>query len=164
MKNREQNETKIGGLMALVLFGLFAVCILLVLLTGADVYRKLTVRDRLTYEKRTAVQYLTTKIRQADVAGWIESGTIGDLDALVISEEVEGEVYCTWIYCYDGYLRELFAAADSDMGPEAGEKILEAADLTAEYESGQVIVELTATDGTVQRIVLSRRSGKEVPR
>ena len=158
----EQNKTKMGGLMALLLFGLFAICILSVLLTGADVYQKLTVRDRKTYEKRTAAQYLTTKVRQTDVDGLIEAGTLDGLDALVLSEIIDETLYCTWIYCSDGYIRELFAAADSGLAAEAGEKVLEAESLRVRPVGETVEAEITAADGSVQQILLYPRSGKEV--
>ena len=164
MRNREQNKTKLGSLMALTLFGLFAVCILTVLLTGADVYRNVTERDQMTYEKRTVAQFLTTKARQADVEGWLEAGTFEGLDALTISETIDGISYCTRIYCYDGYIRELFAEADCGMTAEAGEKVLPAEGLQVWQEHSVIHVEVTATDGTVQQLFLYPRSGKEVIR
>ena len=150
--------------MALLLFGLFAVCILLVLLTGADVYKRLTERDRATYEKRTAAQYLTTKVRQADVAGWVGVEEFEGLSALTVTEEIEGTVYRTWIYCYDGYIRELFAAADGGMMPDAGEKVLEAEALSVREDGEMICAEITAPDGTTQEVRLYPRSGKEVIR
>lgn len=164
IKHRTIKHTKLGGLMALVLFGLFAVCILSVILTGAGVYRKLTERDQVTYEKRTAVQYLTTKVRQADTAGWISAEEFEGLEALVISEDIGGTVYKTWIYCYDGYIRELFAAADSQMTLDTGEKVMEARGLQVQVDGADVYAELTAADGTVQNVVLHLRSGEEVIR
>ena len=162
MKTKERSNLKTGSLMALVLFGLFAVCILFLLLIGADVYQKLTVRDRNTYEMRTAAQYLTTKVRQADKDGCLLVSDFEGLDALLIREEIEGSVYHTWIYCYDGYIRELFALADSELMPEAGEKILEAEVLTVWQEDLLFHAEITGTDGHVQKLVWSLRSGKEV--
>jgi len=162
MKNREQNKTKTGGLMALLLFGLFAVCMLLVLQTGADVYKKLTARDRMTYEKRTAVQYLTTKVRQADAEGWIRVGELDGYQALVITETIDDKEYCTWIYCYDGYIRELFAAADSGLTADAGEKVLEAENFRVWQEMNTIGAEITATDGSTQQAFFYLRSGREV--
>ena len=40
MKN--ESKTKMISLMALLIFGAFALCALLVLLTGADIYKKIT--------------------------------------------------------------------------------------------------------------------------
>ena len=47
------------GLAALLLFGIFAVCVLMVLLTGANAYRRLTERDQQAYQRRTCAQYLS---------------------------------------------------------------------------------------------------------
>ena len=160
MKNKEQNK-KMGGLMALFLFGLFVVCIFAVLFTGTEIYQKLTVRDRRTYEKRTAAQYLTTKVRQADVDGRVEVGELDGIAALILSENIDGTEYRTWIYCFDGYIRELFVSADS---AEAGEKVLEAEKLHVWQKDTAVCAEITAQDGSVQQIFLYPRSGKEVIR
>lgn len=112
--NREQRKTRIESLLALLLFGVFALCVLVVLLTGADAYKGLTERDRTNYDGRTAAQYLTTRVRQADALEGIRLESFAGLDALVVSEDIEGELYETRIYCYDGYIRELFAVAEKD--------------------------------------------------
>lgn len=54
-----------------MLFGVFAGCVLGVLLTGADAYQRLTDRGQETFDERTAAQYLTTRVRQADAAGGV---------------------------------------------------------------------------------------------
>ena len=64
-----QNKRNIDNLLVLLLFGVFAVCILSVLLTGADVYQRLASRDQRSYGQRTAAQFLTTRVRQADRLG-----------------------------------------------------------------------------------------------
>ncbi len=46
MKKRT-TQHHIDGLAALLLFGIFAVCVLMVLLTGANAYRRLTERDQI---------------------------------------------------------------------------------------------------------------------
>ena len=55
----------LDGLIALLLFGVFAVCVLVVLLTGADAYRRLTQRDEAAYDRRVCAQYMATRLRQA---------------------------------------------------------------------------------------------------
>ena len=44
---------QIDGLIALLLFGVFSVCILAVLLTGADAYRRLTDRDQAALDRKS---------------------------------------------------------------------------------------------------------------
>ena len=158
---RRQKDHSLNGLLALVLFGVFAACVLSVLLTGADAYQRLTERDRASYASRTAAQYIATRVRQADCSGGVTIGAFGGGDALELWERVDGEDYLTRVYCYDGWLRELFADADGDFAPEDGEKVLEADSLTMTLsDSGLLTAELTA-GGETERVCLTLRSGGE---
>jgi len=168
---REQNRWKMGSLMALVVFLIFAVCVLMVLLTGADVYKRLVDRDRASYDQRTAVNYLTTKVRQADLVDMVRIQNSEDRDVLVITEEIDGNCYETWIYCYDGYIRELFTAAGSGLPLEAGDKVLEAEQLMFCWEAvpgddaagvPMLKIEIVTADGASQTLMLHLRSGEEV--
>ena len=77
-------------------------------------------------------------------------------DALVIREEVGSRVYLTRIYCYDGWLRELYAAESARLHPADGEKILEAEEMTLSLEAGLLRAEM---DGG--SLVLRQRAGRE---
>ena len=153
-----QNKRKIDNLLVLLLFSVFAVCILSVLLTGADIYQRLSSRDQHSYDRRTAAQYLTTRVRQADRLGDMCIERFETQDALVFTEVIDGNTYETLVYCYDGYLRELFVAADGSFLPEDGEKVLAAQDLTIR-QAGQLLdMELTGPSGEVQALHLYLRS------
>lgn len=160
--NKNQSRWKIESLMTFLVFGLFSVCVLMLLLMGANVYRRLAVQGQTEYEGRTAVQYLTTKVRQADSLDGIGAEEFGGLESLVRKEEIDGTVYKTWIYCYNGYLMELFASADSGLEPEHGDKILEAKDMKVRLEDGLLQIEITTPQGETESLKLHVRSGKEV--
>jgi hypothetical protein len=176
MKQRRQS-TDLSGLLVLLLFTVFAVCVLLVLQTGAGVYRRLTARDEASYSARTAVQYIATRVRQADTAGNVLAGTFDaepvqpgeeesvacQGDTLFLVEEIGGERYCTRLYCAGGYLRELFGAAGEAFAPEDGEAVLPAQQLQAARSGNRLEISLTQADGTVQRIVFCIRSEEEAP-
>jgi hypothetical protein len=169
MKQNRQG-TGVSSLLVLLLFTAFAVCVLLVLQTGAGVYRRLTERGEASYSTRTAVQYLITRVHQADTAGNVlvgafdaqpSGGTAQQGDTLFLVEEIDGEPYCTRLYCAGGYLRELFSAMDEAFVPEDGEAVLPAQQLQAQRSGDRLELELTQTDGTVQQIVLCIRSEEE---
>lgn len=151
-----------GGLLALLLLGVFAVCVLSVLLTGADSYRRLTERDREAYGRRTAAQYLTTKVRQGDQWNGVSVEDFGGRDALVFEEEIDGETYVTRVYYHDGYIREQFSSTDAELAPEDGEKVLEACDLRLSPgpTDHEIITEITDANGETTRLVLALRGGK----
>ena len=157
----ERGKGNMAGLAALLLFGVFALCILLVLLTGADSYQRLTQRDQSAYSHRTAAQYLTTRIRQADAADTVSVGRFGDGDALFITEEIDGVGYETCVYCYDGKLHELFAFAGEKFAPEDGEVLLPMQDLKLTLEGRMLTAVITNEDGSVQQMTLFRRSREE---
>ena len=153
-----RKKRKTDALVVLVLFGVFAVCVLSVLLTGADAYQRLSRRDSRSYDQRTAAQYLSTRVRQADRLGSVSVEDFGGVDALIFREDIEGEIYETAVYCYDGWLRELFTAEDSGMLPEDGERVLEAERLELTPDGQTVLAELTAPDGEILRLNLYLRS------
>jgi hypothetical protein len=159
MKTKRLMKHHIDGLVVLLLFGVFAACVLSVLLLGADAYKKLTERDQLSYDQRTAIQYLATKVRQADRAGAVTVEDFQGVDALVLREDLDGEVYLTRVYCYDGYLRELSSAADADLSPADGEQVLAADSLLVE-EQGNALRLQMETDGSWQQEILALRSGE----
>lgn len=132
--------------MALLVFALFAVCVLLVLLTGARIYRNLVDRGRESYEARTAAQYITTRVRQA------ESVTVENFEgceALVLSQQIDGETYLTRVYCLDGTLWELFCAEDMALSPEDGESLLPVNGLSASVEDGLLTVRIDSRELTL---------------
>lgn len=154
-------KTKLTDLMALLVFGIFALCVLLVLLTGADVYRNLVDRGGEYYQRRTAVQYIATRVRQGDASGGVTVAEFGGQDALVLREEIGGRTYLTRVYCCDGYIRELFTSESGSFSPEDGEKILEAAELSLALTDDLLTARITLTDGSQQEITLYLRSGEE---
>ena len=62
----DRRHKGISSLAALLMLLVFAFALLAVLLGGANVYDRLTARDNESYDSRTCVQYLTTKVRQSD--------------------------------------------------------------------------------------------------
>lgn len=149
---------KLTDLISLVVFGIFAVCILLVLLTGAEAYRNMVNRGDAYYHRRTATQYIATRVRQSDMDQGIRVAEFSGLDCLELREEIQGEVYLTRVYCYEGYLRELFTGENGQVSPESGEKILEAREITLSLEADILRANITLPDGCVQELVLYLRS------
>lgn len=117
-------KNSISAIAALILLAVFAAGILSVLLGGADVYKRLAERNTVSYDRSTCLQYLTNKIHQAPSSDAVMIADFGECESLVISENIKGNEYWTRIYLYEGWLMELFTAADSGLMPEDGEKIM----------------------------------------
>ena len=93
------------------------VLMLRLLISGAYAYgeSQQALSDR--YFKSVTVDYVSAK---ALSPGDVWAGDFQGLPALFIDEEIDGTLYRTAVYCHDGYLKELFAAADSGLSPESG--------------------------------------------
>ena len=155
-------KNNLPGVLVLLVFAVFMVSVLFVLLTGADVVQKLTDRDQKSYQQRTAVQYVTMRVRQADREDMVEVRQIDGQDVLVLAEMIEGYRYETLVYCADGYLWEMFSEAGLDLSLEYGEKILPAEGFFAEKQEDALQLRIDLTDGSSQSVILHLRSEGEV--
>ncbi len=148
--------------LTLILFAVLAVSMILVLLTGAGVYRRLTKRGQESFYKRTVPLYIATKVRQADCTGAVTTEQRDGMDVLLLKEQIDGEEYVTRIYCYEGYVYELFAAEAVNFDPLAGERIAKALQAEFSLENGCLYVTVTGEDGemTEQRLTLRSMVGE----
>lgn len=111
-------------LLSLLLLCLFTAAALMVVVFGARVYKNSVAGAKENFDRRTAVSYLAEKVRQFDTAGAVSVLPLGDGDALVLNQSLDAGDYATWIYLYDGSLREVMAPAGAAPQPESGQKIL----------------------------------------
>lgn len=155
---RNNGHRKITELLALLVFGVFALCVAAVLLTGAKTYSNLTERGSLVYERRVAARYLTTRFHQAEA---VQVEDFCGCPAMTLREEIDGKVYLTRVYCYEGTVRELFAAENTAVAPDDGEIVMEAESLTFSQEEQLLTVEITHADGSVEQLWLSLPEWKE---
>lgn len=144
-------------LFLIVLFCVFLSSALLVVFLGADVYRSITSGLAQTDNSRTALLYLTEKIRQNDTEDAVSLGTLDGTDALVIETEYQDGPYRTYIYFYDGYLRELFVQADRAVSVGEGQALLELDDLEISREGAGYRFAAVGDDGREQSVWLSPR-------
>ena len=84
---RQGTRHQVDSLLMLLLFGVFAVCVLSVLLTGARAYRGLTQRDQAAFDRRSCVQYIATRVRQADIEGGVAVEPFGEATALALTSQ-----------------------------------------------------------------------------
>ena len=152
---RQRIRHQMDGLLMLLLFGVFAVCVLAVLMTGAKAYRGLVDRDQAAYDRRTCVQYIATKVRQGDLTGGVNLEPFGDAAALCLKDP---EGFITRLYCIEGWLMELYTFQDAELKPEDGEKIMPLESLSFSLEDGLLTAEIGSTGGAVDVLRLSLRS------
>lgn len=154
-----RNHRKITDLLGLLVFGIFALSVAAVLLTGAGAYRNLTERGQYAHAQRTAVRYLTTRFHQASR---VEIEDFDGVEALTARDEIGGRTYLTRVYCYDGHIRELFSGEKASVSPEDGQIILEAKELRFEKTDDLLTIWVVTGDGAEQQLYLNLPEWKEV--
>lgn len=157
---RQTEKMNTGALVTMLVFAVFAVCVLALLFSGAGVYKRITAADTASSDRRTATQYVLTRLRGAESAGAVSIESFGGTDALVIADEIDGEIYLTRIYCSDGWLRELFSSSDAELTPAAGEKVLKAEELKLSLDKGLLSISITLPDNNSAEAVFALIQGE----
>jgi len=125
-------------LSVLGLLCVFAGAIVIVILSGANVYKRIAERDIRAYEIRTTSMYLTTKIRSADTADNVEVEDVNGQKTLVIHDIFEDSHFCTYIYFHDGYLKEAYLMQSAQFTPESGQKLVKADSVSFDMQGNLV--------------------------
>lgn len=157
MQSKRTSHT-IDLLFTFLLMLTFLLFSLLLAQTGATVYRKGADSLNETYTSQTALSYVTEKLRQHDCDGSVSLSSIDQIPALILSDDLEGASYRTYIYYYDGALRELFTRASTKVTPEMGSAIVELSGfhfkpltVSSAVDSGLLLfLCVTGTDGEEQ--------------
>ena len=157
MRHPVTRNSGLDGVFALLLFGVFASCVLLVLFMGTSVYSRLTERSQQAYDRRTSVQYVTTKVRQVPSAANVSVQDFDGVSALTITEDINGELFNTRIYCYDGWLMELFTFADNEFNPADGQRIMPAQGFTASLDGDRLTLDIVDESGYESQLTLTLR-------
>ena len=134
MKRSNHSKTKkIEFVFPVMIFFVFTLSALIVILFAAQIYQQTVADAAMNYNANTSLAYVREKIHQHD-NGRIGTTTFDGCDAIVMREELGGETYATYIYAYDGMLRELFIKdemADS-FSASSGQQILSVESFSAE--------------------------------
>lgn len=157
--NRNDGQT-LSVLFTMLLFLVFIMCALFTVLAGSQVYENISSRMDQTYTGSVALQYVANKVRQGDTDGTVKVKLIEDHPVLEIRQTIEGGDYVTWIYYYNGSIRELFTSEDSGLELADGLEILECDGMELEQNGQQIQVTTLGTGGG--SLTLSLRSGRTV--
>lgn len=161
-KQGESGRHIVDILFVLALFGVFAASALMLVTLGANVYKQTTADMSRNFSERTAYSYVTEKIRQNDTADAISIEEIDGVQALVFTKRAGEETYCTYLYFYDGHLKELYARKDFFAGNDilsAGQNILALTGLSMEEcQSGLIRLTLEAEGSNPVTIYATVRS------
>ena len=163
MKKQTYQQHMIDILFVLSLFCVFAVSSALLILFGADIYKKTVQQMENNYSSRTSIAYITEKIRQSDIEHAIKIISQDDTQILMLTNIINNVPYATSLYEYDGYLYELFARTDLKLPLDAGQPIMELHSLSfSQIEPNILEITLSIDNESIQTIYVSTHSNMEV--
>ena len=133
---------------ALMLTCVFGATLLMSLVAGAGVYRRVEDRGEDSTQTRVGLSYITAKIHGYDQTGMLEVGSFGESGAVFLYEDIDGFVYETILYVYNGSLMEMLCEKGWEMSPQFGDPITPALALAVtEPREGVLRLALTQPDG-----------------
>ncbi|MDR0963404.1 MAG: DUF4860 domain-containing protein [Clostridium sp.] len=158
MKETRSQSHLIDVLFVLALFGVFIATALIVAVMGVSVYRNTVENMNKNFDTQTSLTYVSTKIRQSDVAGGVFLEELEGMPALVLERQEEGETYQTWIYHHNGYLQEFFVKKGSSIDPDFGVSIMPIDTFSVTEENGLFLISTTDRDGNPVSVMVSPRT------
>lgn len=145
---------------SLVLFCVFALSMLLVLMSGVGAYQDIRSASENGYSENTCISYISSKVHHNLAADSIYLSEVAGEPAIALDEEIDGEIFVTYIYYYDGYVKELFTIKGSDFPAESGFDVLQVNSFSFDITSdGLLYVTCTGTAGGTAQTYLNLYTG-----
>lgn len=154
-----KNRTALVHLVSvLLIIGIFAVSAMVLVNVGAIIYKNIAENNLETFQVRTSLSYVKTKINQYDSVEGIRVEENNGRMQLVLSETVDGVVYETIVYFYKGKLLEILHEQGTDFKPEDGFTILSVDKFEISEKNGIVRLEATDKAGESETMFVKIRS------
>ena len=160
MNFAKRNKSIVDFLFILALFGAFAITALFVVLFGARIYESIVNNMNSNYEKRTAMSYVTEKIRSHD---YTDGTNVDETGSILKLYQTSGDKkYVTYLFVADGYLKEFIADEDYDFDYKAGTRILAIKDFSVKKENDSLYrFNITDTNGEKTEFFVTLYSGTD---
>ena len=161
MGNKERKSMIVNYISMILILGIFAISCLFLINIGLQVYKKVVVSNNENYELRTSLSYIATKVRQTDTLGRTYIEMKEDVPVLVLGEEVDGNVYETLIYHYNGNLCELYREEKMEYELDYGIEVMEVHGFDFEVtDDGFIKLMATNKAGDREELLLTLRTGR----
>ena len=169
-KRSTRSPKMIQNVFVLLLLSVFAILSTFLVTVGAQLYRN-TVDSA---EKNNNTRIMTAVVRSAiwaedggrveteNLTYDVEDGPSGELTALSILHEYDGEVFVKRLYAYEGWLRESFTEKEMPFNPEYGEELCEIAGFEPAIDGKQLTVGLETKDHQQSTVKMFLRAGGAV--
>lgn len=147
MEHKKKTIHTLDFFFILSLLGTFVTTAALVIVIGAVIYQSSVSSMQSDNRVRTALSYVTEKIRQNDHSQGIEIRETDGRTLLLLHNTYRDSDYITYIYALEGSLRELTVRASDSLDYEAGQIITEISDFSISEAGRGLFAIHTSEDG-----------------
>ena len=142
----KRQKSIVDVIFMITVFGVFMLSALFVVLFGARIYKRTAHDMSVNFNSRTALAYVTEKVHQHDRRGGVDITIKDGKPVLKLTQYINSDEYCTYLYEHGGYLKELTAKGDVDLVKSAGKEILKISEFTAQKENDSLYRFMIADD------------------
>jgi hypothetical protein len=143
----------------ILLLGIFALTAVFVAVMGAKVYANSADKMHANFETRTSIVYLSEKIRTCPGDDYSIREVNGNT-ALVLSEEIGGNVYESWVFVYKERLCEATIMKGDTVLPGTAQQIMDLKSFQAELKDGGIELSVVTIAGDLSTTFISGRTGR----
>ena len=156
---KEQHKIRVDSAGVFLLGAVFLFLSIGLVMMGGSVYQHIMRGAGENDQIRTTFSYIANQVRRADAGGGVEVGLWDGREALLLTQDFGGYEYVTYLYYYEGALRELFVEKGFDLDPDAGQPIVWLAGLGFQEDArGLITIRALFDDGREEHMRLSTRS------
>ena len=157
---RGESSHAIAGAFVFLLLGVFAVFSTLLVLIGAQAYRATTDASAAHNAQRILHAYVLGSVRGDDAIDTLDVETEQGVEMITVSYDYGGSIYKKRIYCYDGALREHFAAEEYGFDPADGEVVCEAQSFHVQTDGDLMTVTMDDEEGRTYTAQIALRAAR----
>ena len=157
MENIKREKGIVHTVCVLAVICMFGISAMMLGSVGASVYKNIAERNLNSFELRTSLSYVKTKINQYDEVGRIAVEERDGLKMLILSEEVQGEIFDTAVYFNKGKLYEITGARGMKFKPDDGFTILNVDSFDISENNGLIKL-VTTDDGETETLYVKLRN------
>ena len=153
-----RKKHSVNIMFTVLLLGIFALTAIFVAVMGARVYAHSADKMHANFDTRTSLVYLSEKIRTNPG----DDFSVRDVDgsaALVLTEDVNGVKYESWVFVYNDRLCEATVRSGDTVLPGAAQQIMDLHELDVVMRDGGVEISVLTVSGERNSTFISSRTG-----